>query len=532
MRAAVVGGGHNGLVAACYLARAGVDVVVLEQADTLGGGSRTAELVPGFRFDLHSVAHNIINATDIGTELRLREAGLVYREMDPFSVAVLAGGPIIRFHRSVERTVASIAEVDPAEARRYADWMHAALPVITALRAGLPGDPLPRRLRRLPGVVPAAARALGRNGGPLELLRLVLSPYGRMLRERLDSELVRAPVAAFAAHASAGPDDPGGALFGLWQAFYHQVGQWHPVGGAQALVDALRRRLESFGGRWRTGARVARITHGSGGVTGVELASGERLAVDGVVTAIDPRVALLTLLDPPLAAPLARALRAAHRGNAVQLPVFVAADALPRYPGARPGDWSGLQSFVDSLDALAAGFAQARAGHLPDDPVPTYAFTPSALDGTLAPPGRHTVYLACPAVPFRLRGGWDRALAGFAERMIDTVEARAPGFRDAILARRLRSPERMARELDWPGAHPMHLDPTLDQLGPLRPVPALGGHRTPVPGLVISGAGTAPVGGVAGIPGRAAAHALLRAHGRSRMGKRERWHRMPPDRAG
>ncbi|MGH3853581.1 MAG: phytoene desaturase family protein, partial [Pseudonocardiaceae bacterium] len=150
-------------------------------------------------------------------------------------------------------------------------------------------------------------------------------------------------------------------------------------------------------------------------------------------------------------------------------------------------------------------------GWLPENPVPTYAFTPSALDDTIAPASHHTVYLACPSVPYRLRGGWAAQADTFAERMVDTVEARVPGFRSTIVGKVIRTPEDMARELRWPGAHPMHLDLTLDQLGPLRPTPGLARHTTPVRGLVISGAGSAPVGGIAGSPGRAAAKALLRA---------------------
>ena len=510
-RVLVVGGGHNGLVAACYLARAGAEVLVLEQSGRLGGGSRTEELIPGYRFDTHSAAHNIINATDIVADLRLGEAGLEYREMDPFSVAVLADGRMVRFHRSVARTVESIAQVDPDEAGRYAAWMRDAMPVVTAMRATLDTGAGPAyRVRRAPGQVAAGVRALARNGGPVGLGQLLLAPYGRVLQERLGSDLVRGPVAAFAAHASAAPDAPGSATFALWQAFYHQVGQWHAVGGAQGLTDALSKRLASVGGRWRTGSPVERITRDGDRVTGVELASGERIAAGHVLTAMDPQAALLELLDPPLAGRAGDRLRSVRRSNAVQMVVHLATTSLPAYPAARPGDWNGLQSYVDSVAALSAGFARAAAEQLPEDPVPTYSFTSSALDAGLAPAGHHTVYLACPCAPYRVRGGWPEQAEVFAQRMIDTVEARAPGFRASIVGRVVRTPPEMARELRWPGAHPMYLDLSPDQLGPLRPTRDLGRHRTPVRGLYVSGAGTGPVGGIAGTPGRAAARALLR----------------------
>lgn len=512
----VVGGGHNGLVTACYLARAGLDVLVLEQSDKLGGGSRTDELIPGYRFNTHSAAHNIINATGIIEELGLPAAGLEYREMDPFSVAVHRDGAIVRFHRSVARTVESIRAVAPADADRYRAWMADTMPLITALSAGLDGGAgRTRQLRQLPTRARAVAQALARNGGPIGLAQLLLAPYGRVLAQRLSSDRVRGPVSAFAAHASASPTAPGSAVYGLWQAFYHQVGQWHAVGGAQGLIDALTRRLESSGGRWRTGAAVTRVIRDGQRITGVEL-DGERIATSCVITAIDPQTALLKLLDPPLSGVLGAQLRATHRSNAVQMLVLLATTALPGYVEGRPGDWNGLQSYVDTLDSLADGFAQAEAQRLPETPIPTYAFTPSALDQSLAPPGHHTVYLACPTAPFRVRGGWDAVKDQFAERMIDTVEARAPGFRSTIVGRVIRTPQDMADELRWPGAHPMSLDISLDQLGWLRPTRALSGHHTPISGLFITGAGTAPVGGIAGSPGRAAAKAVLAWHRRNR----------------
>lgn len=506
----VVGGGHNGLVAACYLARAGLDVLVLEQAGKLGGGARTDELIPGYRFDTHSVAHNLIHAGDLIEDLALGEVGLRYTEMDPFSVAVGGDGVILRFHRSVEQTVESIAEVSPREAARYRSWMRDAMPLVEVLSAGLrSGDARWKTARRGPALAVAAVQALRRNGGPLGLVELLTSSCASLLTRRLETDRVRGPVAAFAAHASASPAAPASAMFGLWQAFYHQVGQWHAVGGSQALTDALAGRLTALGGETRTSTPVERILRRGDRVVGVGLADGSSVPARCVVSAVDPRVALLELLDPVLTGDVADGLRAAHLGNAVQTLALLAVDRLPPYPAARPGDHAGLQSFVDGLEPLVDGFAQAEAARLPAGPVPTYLFSPSALDPTLAPEGRHTVYLACPCAPARLAGGWTAAREEFAERMIDTVEARAPGFRRSILGRMIRTPEDMAAEQRWPGAHPMHLDVSIDQLGPLRPIRALTGHRTPVTGLFVSGAGTAPVGGISGAPGRAAARAVL-----------------------
>ncbi len=192
----------------------------------------------------------------------------------------------------------------------------------------------------------------------------------------------------------------------------------------------------------------------------------------------------------------------------MQAVVHVATDRLPAYPQARPGDWNGLQSYVDHLDELTAAWTTAEAGRLPM-PLPLYAFTTSAIDGTLAPPRHHTVYLACPAAPSRVQGGWPSRRDEFVERCLETVEDRAPGFRSSIVGVAAYTPDQMERDGRWPGAHPMYLDIALDQLGPFRPTRRLGRHRTPIEGLYLSGAGSGPTGGIAGTPGRAAAQALL-----------------------
>lgn len=515
--ALVVGAGHNGLVAACYLARAGIDVTVLEQADAPGGGARTEETVPGYRFDTHSVAHNLINMTDIATELSLEGAGLQYVEMDPFAVSVSEEGPIIRFWRDVDRTVESIRAVAPDQAEGYRRFVTDAWPIVELAVAGVnAGASWRREVAMLVDRVRPLAVALRRHGGVAGLARTLTMPYGALLGRYLSDDRVSAPIGAFAAHGSAAPDDFGTAFSALWQAVYHHHGQWHAVGGAQALTDALVARLRSFGGRVRTAAPVARIVCDGGQVRGVRLEDGQSIPARVVVSAIDPRVALLELADPPLGGRVGADLAASHHGNAVQMLIHVATDRLPPYRGGRPEDHHGLQSFVDSLGSLSKGFAAAKDRRLPEDPVPTYAFTTSAIDPGLAPDGHHTVYLACPTAPAEVRGGWEAHKEAFAERMVDTVERRAPGFRASIQGLSIRTPERMAAELRWPGAHPMYLDLSLDQLARLRPTPALGDHTTPVRGLFVTGAGTAPIGGVAGTPGRAAAEAVLRRHGRPR----------------
>ncbi|MGH9300306.1 MAG: phytoene desaturase family protein [Acidimicrobiales bacterium] len=498
----VVGAGHNGLVAACYLALAGREVLVLEALDRPGGGSRTEERVPGYHFDLHSVAHNIINMTAIPDELDLAGAGLVYTEMDPFSTAVHRDGRRVRFHRSIEATLDSIAEEDGAEAKAYRTFMDQALPLVGAMMPAIRGE---SGLGRLGSTLAHVTRVM-RHGG-LGTAGDILGNYDSLLKRRLVSDLTRGPVAAFAAHAGVGPTSPGGGLFAFWQAAYHRSGQWHAQGGAQSLTDALVRRLVSLGGTLRTSAPVEAIHAPTARVRSVEIRGGERIDTAAVITAIDPTVALLQLLRPALSSRHRSELAGLRRGNVVQALIHVACDRLPAYPGARAGDWNGLQSYVDRLEDLGRAWETAQAGLLPD-PLPLYAFTPSAIDSGLAPKGHHTVYLACPAAPARLVGGWPLAKSRFVEAAMATMEQRAPGFAATVSGMTTWTPDQM-EEQGWVGAHPMHLDLSLDQLGFFRPTRSMSDHRTPVSGLYISGAGTAPTGGIAGTPGRQAARALL-----------------------
>ena len=343
----VVGAGHNGLIAACYLAQAGLDVLVVEQLDRAGGGSRTEETVAGYRFDMHSVAHNMINMTSIPAELELADAGLVYQEMDPFSVAVHADGRRVRFFRDVDATVDSIAESSREEADAYRRFIDHALPIVGLVLPAIRGE---ISTRQLPGRVADLARVLRHR--PLDTVRDTLGPYDSLLRRWLPSDLTRGPVAAFAAHGGVGPTVPGGALFAFWQAAYHLYGQWHGRGGSQALIDALLARLASLGGQVRCSAPVARIETSAGRVTAVVLEGGERITAPAVITAMDPKTALLQLLDPPLAGAVGADLAAARRSNVVQAVLHVATDRLPAYASGRPGDWNGLQSYVDRLDDL------------------------------------------------------------------------------------------------------------------------------------------------------------------------------------
>lgn len=276
-----------------------------------------------------------------------------------------------------------------------------------------------RSLSGLARAAMAAVRAV-RRVGVKDLARDLLGPYDALLERWLLTDTVRAPVAAFAAHGAVGPSAAGGAIYGFWQAAYHLFGQWHAIGGAQALTDALVARLRSLGGELRCGDPVVALETSAGRINGVRTAGGELLRTSCVLAAIDSKVALLQLPRPPLEGSLRADLGAAKRSNVVQGVVHVAARRLPAYRGAKDCDYRGLQSYVPNLDLLRRGWEAAADRRLADQ-LPLYAFTPSALDPGLAPPGAHTSRRShrlprLPHYPSRAGGGMgggQAALRGF-----------------------------------------------------------------------------------------------------------------------
>jgi len=507
----VIGGGHNGLVCACYLARAGQRVLLLEQAATLGGAVSTVESFPGFHFDTHSVAHNMINMTNIPADLALDECGLEYQEMDPFTTALSPEGAPFRMYRDVERTFADLARTSARDAAGYRDYIDLLTPLVRGALGVMAAPSGGARLGAVPGQLGGFAHLLRRLGLAGSVATL-LAPYGRLLEELLPSERLRAAIAALAAHATVGPDTPGGSFYAMWQAAYHLSGMWHPRGGSGSLARALEQRLRTLGGEIRTNADVQQIEVRGGRVAGIALGTGETIPTERVVAAINPKITLLQLLsDGVLAERLLQRMRATHIANAVQFVVHVALSELPAYahlPGA--DSWNGMQAMTRDLAQVRRAFAQATAGLAPDDP-PVYAFTTSAIDGTLAPAGTHTLYLACPAYPAHFADGssWRTRAESETERLVQAMAGYVPDLRSTIIDRRAWTPLDAEEGIRLLGGHPMHLDLTLDQLLILRPLPGLGRYRTPLPGLYLSGAGTNPAGGVIGAPGRNAAQAVL-----------------------
>jgi phytoene dehydrogenase-like protein len=505
----VLGSGHNGLVAACYLARAGLSVEVVESDAVLGGAVSTVERWPGVRVDRGSSAHVIIRHSGIVEELDLAAHGLTYVDCDPWGFAPGAhpGEPPLVFSVDLEATCTSIAAAcGPEDAAAYRRFVAVWGPRSRAVVAAFGRAPSPAGLVR--SFWPLGAQGRPRTSGG-DLAVDFLGSGDALLDRWFTGERLKAALAWFGAQSGPPMSEPGTAAMVGWVALLHDVPPGHPVGGSGGLTAALRRRLEFDGGRVSLGDGAARLIVADGRVTGVETVSGRRIDAGAVVAAchIGTTRALAGAAAPP-------ALAAADPplGNGFGLVVRALTDAPPAYPGVDPAlALPGLQLLCTDRAQLAAAAGDWRAGRLPREPVPL-AMSFSASDHTLAPPGRHVVTVWGQWYPYALADGgdWDDLADAEARRLIDAVDRYAPGFAASVLETYVQTPVGLERELSLPRGNVMHVEMGLASMFGFRPSPALSGYRVPgLGGLYLAGASTHPGGGVSGNSGRTAARVLL-----------------------
>ena len=514
-RAVVVGSGHNALVAACYLARAGVDVEVVERDGVLGGAVSTVERWPGFPTDRGSSAHIMIRHTGIVEELDLAGAGLEYLDLDPWGFAPF-GGEGIHFWVDLDRTCASIEAVcgtRDADAYRVfaSEWSARNLAVLRAFCR----PPSAAVLLRGAWDLQRAARS-----GPARLGREMLGSGDALLDRSFRDERLRTALAWLGSQSGPPLHQRGTADLVGWNAVMHLRAPGHPRGGSGMLCHALHRRLASYGGRVRLGDGAASVTTSGGRVTGVVTDSGEHLPAGTVVLGCHV-LAALDLLGPAVPARLAgRARRGITVGNGIGMVVRLATSGLPRYPAARPETYRSMQLVARSREQLRAAHAAFTAGRPPADP-PVLAMTFSAFDDTLAPAGRHNVTVWGQWHPYALAGGarWDAIAEREGSRLVAAVDAAAPGFASSVQAMHVQTPLDLERELRLPHGQVMHLPMELDQMFWRRPVRGLARYAVPhVTGAFLCGASTHPGGGVFGASGRSAATAALATLGGGRRG--------------
>ncbi|MEG8177958.1 NAD(P)/FAD-dependent oxidoreductase [Nocardia terpenica] len=509
MTVLIVGSGHNALVAACYLARAGQAVEVLERDEVLGGAVSTVPRFPGHLVDRGSSAHIMIRHTGIVEELELDRFGLRYIDCDPWGFAPAPAGterPPLVFHRDLDRTCASIeAACGAREAQAYRRFVRVWGPRSGRVMRAFAGPPGPGRLLR-------SFWGLDARGGGSALSREFLQSGDALLDSWFDDEPLKAALAWFGAQSGPPMSEPGTAPMVGFAALMHTLPPGRAVGGSGALTTALVARLRSDGGVVSAGDAVTELRRDGDGWR-VRTESGRNLAARTVIAGTH----ILTTLDLLErggfdAGVLADWRRRIRVGPGIGMVVRAATDALPRYPGAAPAESArGLQLLVSDRRQLRLAHGAALAGELPPRPV-VLAMSFSALDPSIAPPGEHQLSLWAQWHPYRLADGtdWTARADQEADRIVREVDTAAPGFANSIRNRFVQTPADLERELGLRGGNVMHVDMSLDQMFFWRPLPELSGQRVPgAPGLYLTGASTHPGGGVSGASGRTAATLAL-----------------------
>lgn len=507
---AVIGAGHNGLVAACYLAKAGLRVEVVERDDVIGGAVSTVERFPGYQIDRGSSLHVMIRWTGITEELGLRNHGLRYLECDPWGFLPIADAPGggLTFRVDLDSTCASIEAVcGAAEAQAYRDfvrdWTRRTEPMIEAFN----GPPTPGRIARAAW---RAGKHLSVSG--MEISRQFLSPGDGVLDETFQDERLKTALAWLGSQSGPPMSEPGTAGHLGWSALLHERPPARPVGGSGALTAALASRLRADGGRVRLGDAARSIEVERGRVSAVITASGERLPTKAVVSACHVLTTLELARHALPAALTERARRAIRVGNGIGVALRLGTTGLPDYPGAPADVHSGLGLLATDRRMLAAAHGDYLAGRPPARP-PAVVMGFSALDPSLAPAGRHTVTVWGQWYPFELTGtgpgGWEHLRAQTTDRLLAAVDAAAPGFSGSVEHVHLQTPQDLQDELGLRNGNVMHVEMSLPSMFGWRPLPELAGYRAPLPGLYLAGASTHPGGGVSGASGRSAARVVL-----------------------
>jgi phytoene dehydrogenase-like protein len=509
-RVVVVGAGHNGLIAACYLARAGLDVEVVERDSVVGGAVSTVERFPGYRMDRGSSAHIMVRHTGIVEDLRLEECGLLYQDLDPWGFAP-SGPPdeqqAITFWVDLDRTCASIEAVCGS---RDADAYHAFVEDWSARNTrvfqAFQGPPTPAHLgRTLWGV----GRSTGLSG--LELSRQFLTTGDSLLDELFSDERLKTALSWLGAQSGPPTHEVATADLVGWNTMLHLLPPGHPVGGSGLLSEALQRRLESYGGRVRLGDGAKEIVvDGGGAVRGVLTESGDRLEAATVVAGCHV-LTTLDLLGDAVPDDVQRARRHVRTGGGIGMVTRLATSDLPRYPSATPDTYRAIQLLATSRRALRRAHGEFTAGLPPTEPA-VLAMTFSAFDDTLAPAGRHNVSVWGQWHPYALASGerWDDVRQREGDKLVAAVERFAPGFAASVEQAHVQTPLDLERELGLRDGQVMHVEMALDQMFLWRPAPGLAGYRVPgVGGVYLCGASTHPGGGVFGASGRSAATVVL-----------------------
>jgi len=519
----IIGGGHNGLTCAFYLASAGLKVTVLEKRTVVGGAAVTEEFHPGFRNSVAAYTVSLLNPKVIN-DLDLTRHGLkvVERKAANF-LPVSDSDSLVTGEGRTHAEVARFSAKDAANLDAYNDRLDRIADVLRDIVLQTPPDMVEGGwLQALPGLLKSAS--LGKMVSSLDTTarRDLLALFSQSAGDWLDGWFESDPIKAVLGFDGivgnfASPYTPGSAYVLLHHVFGEvngKKGAWgHAIGGMGAISQAIASAAREKGVEIRTGVGVAEVLVENGRAVGVVTDSGETLRARAVVSNIHPRLLYQRLLDPALLPGDFNERIERYRSGSGTFRMNVALSELPKFtcrPDAGDHMTAGI-IMAPSLAYMETAYFDARQTGWSKEPI-VEVLIPSTLDDSLAPAGQHVASLFCQHVEPTLSGGrsWDDHRQEVADVMIDTVDRWAPGFKASVLGRQIKSPLDLERDFGLVGGDIFHGTLGLDQLFSARPVLGHGAHRGPLKGLYMCGAGTHPGGGVTGAPGHNAAREILK----------------------
>ncbi len=503
----VIGGGHNGLVAAGYLAKAGARVVVLEKRPIVGGACVTEEPWPGFRINTYAYVCGLVRP-QIVEDLELRRFGYEPILYDPQYFAPFPNRTSLLLWLDLNKTVKEISKFSKADAKAYPKYAAFWDEVIELVEPTLMAPPVPIQDLFAMFSGPQAERLLK---------ELFLMSAKDFLDEWFESDELKAVLVAQAIIGTfLGPRSPGTA----YVLGHHSIGVldghkevWgYSKGGMGRITEAMAKAAAHFGAVVRTNAAVKRILVRDGKAVGVETAKGETIHARVVASGIDAKQTFLKLLPADAVDPEFRRDVQKIRTTGAALKFNAALDGLPSYrasPGAPKPLHRGTVDILPSMDYVERAYDEAKYGAFSSHPFIESVYQ-SAVDPSVAPPGKHTMTCFVQYAPTELvKTTWDRFKPRAAEIILDTIEAYAPNIRKVVRHWQIQAPPDLERTLGLTGGNIFQGDITPDQIFSFRPVPGWSGYRMPMPGLYLCGSAAHPGGGVVGAAGYNAANVIL-----------------------
>ena len=516
--AIIIGAGHNGLVCAAYLARAGKRVLVLERRNVIGGAAVSEEIFPGFKFSVFSYVVSLLRP-EIIRDLELPRHGLHILPLES-TVTPLPNGDYLGQWADHDQNRRELARHSLRDAEAYDEFgklMHQMARAVKPFIAMTPPDPASLAIGELMGLARLGSqlRGLGREQF-YALHKLLTMSSADYLDEWFETEALKATKSASGIIGTfLGPRSPGTAYVLL----HHYMGEIDGVfrawgfakGGNGSVSAAIAAAARQHGAEIRTSAPVARVLISHGRANGVVLENGDEIRAKRVVSGADPRRTFMQLVGAEaLPSDFAEAIgRFKFRGSSGK--VNLALSTLPNFtclPGIGP-HLRGAVSISPSVDYLERAFDDAKYGEVSLRPYMDIVI-PSMIDPSMAPPGQHVMSIFVQYVPYHVNGGWtDAKRDAFGDTVIDTLAEYAPNIKSTILHRQVITPADIESIVGLSEGNIFQGELALQQMFFLRPAPSWAKYKTPIDGLYMCGSGTHPGGGVMGASGRNAALAML-----------------------